>query len=201
MLRLCFSTSQWPSNSRMLISLTSPSPELGQQESGALAKQEISCACISLGFPVFAWNSPYSNLLTFQQLEDVRETQERKLWPTGKSPNQIIQRRAFRGDRTDLSEQISSCASKQRVQDVLPDRGGSLQGQVQLWSWDRRSKPFPSPIQGAEAMASPSLFGTEDRLVSWLQIKYRAKSENYVFSAPRWRNENSGFKLRTYLKT
>jgi hypothetical protein len=50
----------------------------------------------------------------------------------GKSPNQIIQRRPFRGHRTDLYEQISACASKQRVQDVLSDRGGSLQGQVQL---------------------------------------------------------------------
>jgi hypothetical protein len=58
--------------------------------------------------------------------------QERKLGPTGKSTNQIIQRRPFRGHRSDLEEQISSCASKQRVQDVLPDRGGSLQGQVQL---------------------------------------------------------------------
>jgi hypothetical protein len=38
----------------MLISLTSPSLEFGQEESEALAKQEISCASISLWFPVFA---------------------------------------------------------------------------------------------------------------------------------------------------
>jgi len=34
--------------------VTSPSLEFAQKESGALAKQEISCACISLGFAVFA---------------------------------------------------------------------------------------------------------------------------------------------------
>jgi hypothetical protein len=55
---------------------------------------------ISLWFPVFAWNSPCSNSLTFQHLEDVREMRKRRA--TGKSPNQNHQRRAFRGYRTDL---------------------------------------------------------------------------------------------------
>jgi len=68
MLRLGFSTWEWSSNGRMRISLTSPSLEFGQQESGALAKQEISCACISLGFPVFAWNFPTAILYRFNSL-------------------------------------------------------------------------------------------------------------------------------------
>jgi hypothetical protein len=68
-----------------------------------------------------------------------------------------------------------SCASKQRVQDVLPDRGGSLQGQVQLWSWERRSKLF--------------------------RVRFKGPTPWHLRAFLLQRIDYSGFKSSTYLKT